>query len=159
MLVLLYFVAAAALVGVDQLTKQLAVAYLKGQPNRLWPEVFELEYCENRGAAFSFFEGHVWLLALVSVIILTAVVIAVIRIKLPKIRWVRIAATLIVAGGLGNFIDRIFRGFVVDFISVKLIDFPIFNFADCCVCIGAFVLIFYVIFIYREPANEKGADK
>ena len=142
------------MVGVDQQTKYWAVIYLKDQPNiQIWPNVFELEYRENTGAAFSLFRDHVWLLSIVSAVILAAIVVTVVRIKLPNIRWVRIAALLIVAGGAGNLIDRVFRGYVVDFISVKLIDFPVFNVADCFVCIGAFVLLIYVIFIYREPAK------
>ena len=154
MILFVYLFIAAALVGVDQLTKYWAVIYLKDQPNiQIWPNVFELEYRENTGAAFSLFRDHVWLLSIVSAVILAAIVITVVRIKLPNIRWVRIAALLIVAGGAGNLIDRVFRGYVVDFISVKLIDFPVFNVADCFVCIGAFVLLIYVIFIYREPAK------
>lgn len=154
MILFVYLFIAAALVGVDQLTKYWAVIYLKDQPNiQIWPNVFELEYRENTGAAFSLFRDHVWLLSIVSAVILAAIVVTVVRIKLPNIRWVRIAALLIVAGGSGNLIDRVFRGYVVDFISVKLIDFPVFNVADCFVCIGAFVLLIYVIFIYREPAK------
>ena len=154
MMFFVYLLIAAALVGVDQLTKYWAVLHLKEQPNmQIWPNVFELEYRENTGAAFSLFKDHVWLLSIVSAVILAAIVVAVLRIKLPNIRWVRIAALLIVAGGVGNLIDRVFRGFVVDFISIKLIDFPVFNVADCFVCIGAFVLLIYVIFIYREPAK------
>ncbi|MBE6792857.1 MAG: signal peptidase II [Ruminococcaceae bacterium] len=154
MILFVYLFIAAALVGVDQLTKYWAVIYLKDQPNiQIWPNVFELEYRENTGAAFSLFRDHVWLLSIVSAVILAAIVVTVVRIKLPNIRWVRIAALLIVAGGAGNLIDRVFRGYVVDFISVKLIDFPVFNVADCFVCIGAFVLLIYVIFIYREPAK------
>lgn len=154
MMFFVYLLIAAALVGVDHLTKYWAVLHLKEQPNmQIWPNVFELEYRENTGAAFSLFKDHVWLLSIVSAVILAAIVVAVLRIKLPNIRWVRIAALLIVAGGVGNLIDRVFRGFVVDFISIKLIDFPVFNVADCFVCIGAFVLLIYVIFIYREPAK------
>lgn len=157
MIVLTYLLIACACVGFDQLTKYWAILYLKDQPNFLiWPDVFEFEYCENTGAAFSLFRDHVWLLSVISIVFLTAITVAVFRVKLPNIRWVRVAALLIVSGGVGNLIDRLARGFVVDFISVELIDFPIFNIADCFVCIGAIVLLVYAIFIYKDPTETNG---
>ncbi len=73
----------------------------------------------------------------------------------PTLQEVRAAGVLILAGGIGNLIDRIFRGFVVDFLYFSLIDFPVFNIADCCVCIGAALLIVYTLFFYRETPESK----
>jgi signal peptidase II len=69
----------------------------------------------------------------------------------------RIALTFLISGAMGNFIDRLLRGFVIDFLDFFPFgyDFPIFNFADICVNIGVFVLAFYVLFIYKEPVNDK----
>ena len=162
MALITYAIIAGVLIGVDQLSKFLIVANLKvGESIPVWSGVFEIKRApNNKGIAWSLFEDlPPWVFVVLSVVILTAIVVAVIKIKLPKPTWVRVAASMIVAGGLGNVIDRVMYGAVVDFLYVKLIDFPIFNFADCCVCVGAFILIFYVIFIYREPAIEKGADK
>lgn len=155
MTLIIYMIIAALLVGIDQFSKFLAVEHLSDGPLIVWPEVFELKLVNpNKGIAFSFFEDlPPWVLVFVATALLTAIVVAVIRVKLPKAHWVRVAATLIVAGGLGNVIDRICHGAVIDFLYIKLIDFPVFNVADCFVCIGAFVLLIYVIFIYREPAK------
>ena len=153
-MILLYIGMLLLLVGLDQWTKYLAILHLKGQDNIVWWEnVFELEYRENTGAAFSIMQGQSWFLIGFTSIALLLVAIFLFRSKLGKISWVRVTGSLILAGGIGNLIDRIFRGFVVDFLYFSLIDFPVFNVADCCVVIGAVLLMVYVLFFYRESSQ------
>lgn len=132
----------------DQLTKYAAVLYLKGTRGIvLIPRVFELFYLENTGSAWGMFAGMKWLF-----LILTATIMAVIFYswkKVPKSRKYtafRILSCFLAAGAAGNALDRIFRGYVVDFLYFSLIDFPVFNVADCFVCISL-ILIFI---LYRN---------
>lgn len=130
--------AVVCLVAADQLTKYWAYAILRVEgPVVLIPGVFEFSYLENRGAAFGMMQGKFWLLIPITVI--TVAVILYLYHRLPNTRrfWVlRTCCTLILAGALGNFVDRCLRGFVVDFLYFSLIDFPVFNVADCYVVIG-----------------------
>ena len=153
-MILLYIGMILLLVGLDQWTKYLAILHLKGQDNIVWWEnVFELEYRENTGAAFSIMQGQSGFLIGFTSIALLLVAIFLVRSKLGKISWVRVTGSLILDGGIGNLIDRLFRGFVVDFLYFSLIDFPVFNVADCCVVIGAVLLMVYVLFFYRESSQ------
>ena len=142
---------AIGLVVVDQVTKYLAVLNLDHQaPIALWPNVFELQYHENRGIAFSMLQGLQWII--IPITILVMLLIAVMLWRSPMTRFIlfRTSCVLILAGGIGNLIDRIALGYVIDFLYFRLIDFPIFNFADCCVVIGACLMVVFVLFVYKE---------
>jgi len=134
----------AVLIGVDQITKAVATASWQ-TPLVIWDGVLELTYTRNPGAAWGMLSGGRWILvAVTSVIVLTLLFLLLRgRLRHPML-WV--ASSLLIAGGVGNLIDRVSSGLVVDFIYVKLIDFPVFNFADCCVCIGAVLLLIYLLF-------------
>lgn len=142
----------AALVAVDQWTKSLAVRYLAGQEDIiLIPGVFQLEYLENRGAAFGLLQNQIWLFVILTAVFLAAAVW--IYIRLPKIKKylpLHIIAVVLVSGALGNLIDRIRLGYVVDFFYFSLIDFPIFNMADIYVVISFIALMICILFVYRE---------
>ena len=144
--------AAAVLVWLDQWTKGLAVTHLKGQePFVLWEGVFELSYLENRGAAFGMFQGQKVMFLLCTVLILGLVVFYYQR--LPEGRRfypIRLVGILLVAGAIGNLIDRTVNSYVVDFFYFKLIDFPVFNVADCYVTVGAALLAVLILFYYKE---------
>lgn len=140
------------LVIFDQFTKWLAITKLKGQESfNLIRNVLELEYLENRGAAFGMLQNQ-----RIFFVILTAVMlvgIAYLFLKTPKTNRylpIRICAVFIAAGAIGNLIDRVIRGFVVDFIYFSLIDFPIFNVADIYVTVTFFVLILLMFFYYTD---------
>lgn len=166
MLQLIIALSVAALVGIDQLTKWLAIEFLKGEnPIPIIDKVFELMYLENTGAAFGLGKDHDWMrwvfivLTLLVLIVLTVVLMSG---RYRRYKLVNISGILIIAGGIGNMIDRLFRGYVVDFLYFRLIDFPVFNFADCCVVIGAILLLIFLFFIYSDerfetakPKNEK----
>lgn len=140
------------LAAADQLTKYLAVQYLKENTSiSLIEGVLELKYLENRGIAFGMLQGAVVFFIIFYIIIFAAVVYFFI--KLPKESYyIPLYATLLLmtGGGIGNFIDRVFRGYVVDFIYFSLIDFPIFNFADIYVVTGCILLVFLVCIKYKE---------
>ncbi len=149
--------AIAALVGLDQLFKWLAVTYLKDElPFVLIDNVLEFKYLENRGAAFGILENCRWLVLTVTSIALVLLLALLLSGKFRRYKLMNISGILIVAGGIGNMIDRIAYGYVVDFIYVKWINFPIFNFADCCVVIGAVMLLVFFFFFYEEQPKKKG---
>ncbi len=154
----LWLVPAAILVALDQWTKFLAKSNLS-KPHVLIPDVLELTYTENTGAAWSMLSGKQTLLIVVTALMLGAVLWA-----LLKGTWqhpvLQAGESLLIAGGIGNLIDRVWNDYVVDFIYVKAIDFPVFNVADCCVCCGAALLLVYVIFLEKGDVrgNEASAS-
>ncbi len=152
---LISLIAILILVGLDQYSKFLAEG-LMGQPSVILIKgVLSLTYVENRGAAYGMLQGGRLILIPLTIIIL--IVVTVYYFKLPKQKpynWVRVALTLIFAGAIGNLIDRVFRGYVIDFFHATFIDFPVFNVADCCVVVGAILLGFLMIFVVKENDNE-----
>lgn len=144
------------LVALDQLIKLLAIDYLK--PVGSFPLIdgfIQLNYAENTGAAFGSFSGYTNLL---SIFTLVVIVLGIGALMFKKIKFgvEYVCVALIIAGGLGNLIDRVFRGFVVDYIEPLFIDFAIFNFADILVTCSAIVLIVWLLYdIYRDSKKEK----
>lgn len=141
------------LLGLDQLFKFLAITFLAHKDTLpLIQNVLHLTYLENDGAAFGLFSGKQWILILVTVILVAAALYLLIarKIRAPFLMY---SVALIVAGGLGNLIDRVFRGYVVDYIDVRLIGFAVFNLADCCVVIGTILALIYLLIL--EPRKEK----
>lgn len=136
----------------DQMTKAIAVTKLKEQPAvPLIPGVFEFSYTENRGAAFSSFQGKGLALVCVTVLVLAFILYKYRAIPSGKrMLPLRIIFAMIVAGAIGNMIDRIVNQYVVDFLYFKLINFPVFNVADCYVCIAVFLFAIYAFFFYKE---------
>ena len=147
--------AAAGMIGLDQLTKRWAVSTLADNTIVLIPNVFELRLTYNTGAAFSMLEGETWLLillpALVSLVMLTVLFWG----KWRKYNLINIGGLMLAAGGIGNLIDRVTAGKVTDFLYFKLIDFPIFNVADCFVVIGAALILIFLLFFYEEKPKPK----
>lgn len=116
-------------------------------------------YVRNTGAAFGSFSQSTTLLSIFTGIVLLAGIVYVLSGKI-KSKFCLVCATLIIAGGTGNLIDRIFRGYVVDFIEVQFTDFAVFNFADILVTVGAFMLIGYLIYeSVKEHSQKKQASK
>lgn len=142
----------AALVLADQFTKYIAVVHLKDQPAiPIIPEVFELNYLENRGAAFGMLQNQKIFFVFVAAIILA--VIAYVLYKTPekkKYTILHVLLVLIASGAVGNMIDRLRLDYVVDFLSFVLIHFPIFNVADIYVTAATAVLVFLLLFYYKE---------
>lgn len=124
----------------DQLTKN----FLMEKNVRIIPNVLNFTYTENTGAAFGMGSNNIWMIIIMNIIIL-GIIIKFIRDKQDKINLkVLVPVVLILSGGIGNLIDRIFRGYVVDFIDVNLFSFPNFNIADISVTIGIILLMIII---------------
>lgn len=144
----------AVLIFFDQFTKHLAAASLKGRPSVvLIPGVLELQYLENRGAAFGSLQGMQTVFWVLTTLFLAAAVLFFIRMPKTK-RYIPLASccTVLVAGAAGNFIDRIVNQYVIDFIYFSVIDFPIFNVADIYITLS-FIGILLLIFFYYEDGD------
>lgn len=142
----------AGLLAVDQLTKLAASVFLKqGGPLAVIPGVFQFQYLENRGAAFGMLENMQWIFVLFALAITAAAFWFYLRIP-PKRRFgiLRVLCVTLSAGALGNMIDRLFHGYVIDFLYFVLIDFPIFNVADIYVCVSTAALLISLLFYYKE---------
>lgn len=148
----------AVLTVIDQVTKYIAVNTVKiNGPYEFLFGLFQFRYVENTGAAFSSFSDNTTLLTVLTVIILSACLVLLLSKKIKPL-FVNICLVLVIAGGTGNVIDRILYGYVVDFIEPLFIDFAVFNFADCCITVGAFMLIGYEIYGLISDKKKK-ADK
>ncbi len=155
----------AAALGFDQFTKYLAVSHLKDQaPFVLIDGIFELRYLENRGAAFGMMQDMRYILAAGAVLV-CAVILYLYLIMPARRRYIplRVCAVFLCAGAVGNLIDRIRLGYVIDFFYFRLIDFPIFNVADCYVVAACIVFALLILFYYKEEddfsflsRNKKG---
>lgn len=157
----LAFIYALLLVGIDQFIKWLTIVLLS--ENMLtFPviqDVLHFTYLENTGAAFSMLDGKRFLLIGVTSVVLLAASVAMLAGKLRSglLRW---SVATVIGGGIGNLIDRIFRGYVIDYIDVRLVNFAVFNFADCCVVIGTVLLVCYLLFGHGErKKDEKGTPQ
>lgn len=156
----LWILTALAAVAVDQLTKYLAVEYLKPVGSvPLIKDVLHLTYVENTGAAFGMLKDQRWLFMIVSTaaIIGLAVYMIVTCRKAKPSPLFAVAMGLVIGGGIGNMIDRVLAGYVVDFIDFTLINFAVFNGADSCVCVGAGLLFLCVILAEVKESHEKKA--
>lgn len=132
-------------VFLDQLTKYLTVLYLKTVSTvPLWEGVLHLTYVENTGAAFGIMKDQRWLFMTVSSVAIVALLIYLFW-KKPQSKLECVALTFIIGGGIGNMIDRVALGYVVDMIDFRLINFAVFNVADSFVCVGAGLLMLWLI--------------
>ncbi len=149
-----YILLSAGMLVVDILTKILAK--IKLEPRHtipLWDDVFHLTYVENRGIAFGMFGGGRIVFIILTILVLGGL-LWFFRKSEVKTFWLRFGTGLVVSGAIGNLIDRIFRGYVVDFLDFRLIDFPVFNVADIAVCVGAVMLVIHC-FISDEKREDE----
>lgn len=150
---------AALMVGVDQLTKYLVLQNLDlYQSVPVIDKVLNFTYIQNKGAVFGIMQEMRWLLISFSAVILVVCIGILIK-KSFKSKMMYWALSLVLSGGIGNMIDRIFRGYVVDFIDVQFVDFYIFNVADCCVVVGVILIfLYFIIDTYKDYRNGKKAS-
>lgn len=154
-----YFAGMAAfllLTVLDQLTKYAAETALKGKPEiPVIPGVFELFYLQNRGAAFGILRNQQWVFVMIALAMVAVAVYVYAYLPAdPHFCAMRICAVLIAAGAAGNMLDRLLHRYVIDFLYLSLIDFPVFNVADCYVVVGALLLIVLIFTIYRNDNFE-----
>lgn len=145
----------AGLLVVDQVTKYLVVSSLGlGQSYPLIDGVFRLTYVQNDGAAFSILQGQRWFFVVITLIALVMMVF--VRYKYYKQdKWMTLALAVLAAGALGNLIDRFLYGYVVDFFDFYLINFAVFNVADCCIVVS---LVFITIMVIKKPSKDKNLN-
>lgn len=142
----------AALVGLDQYTKYLAATILKNDgPVVIIDKVFELNYLENRGAAFGILQNQQVFFLIVSLLFIIVALYLFYTVPFEK-KYLpfKLAVLAIMSGGIGNMIDRISLKYVVDFLYFKAIDFPVFNVADCYVTVSAVVIAVLILFVYKD---------
>lgn len=154
---MLYAILAVLLVILDQLTKFLVRTYIPlGGSVPFIPGLLDITYVQNTGAAFSILEQHTWLLSAVSAVVVLVMSYLIIRHYFDGTLG-KIAAMLVLAGGMGNLLDRVIFGYVTDMIRTLFIVFPVFNVADCCITIGAPLLFLYLLLRKDEPAPAEEA--
>ncbi len=147
---------AAIIVGADQVTKYLTVAKIPlHEQVELIPGFLGLTYVQNDGAAFSSFRGMQWLFAVIFVVFTALVVWEYVKKSLPFTKFDRWCIAAIYGGGLGNMIDRVRLGYVVDMIETRFISFPVFNVADCFITCGCIALIAHLVLFNRDFWKEE----
>ena len=145
----LYAIIAVVAIILDQITKSIVVKYLMPIGDfPLFDGVFHLTYSENTGAAFGVFSGNIVILSIFTFVVMVGLIFFSYRAykKNPAKKLYIISLAMIFGGAVGNFIDRFFNGYVVDFLYFKLIDFAIFNVADMFLCVGAFFMCVCLLF-------------
>lgn len=140
----------------DQLTKWLSVEFLsKIDTLPIIKNVIHLTYVENRGAAFGMFADKRWVFMITSTVMIVGL-LAYLYLGLSENRLYAVSISMIISGGIGNMIDRIALGYVVDFIDFRLINFAVFNGADSFVCVGAGLLVLALVLdIVKEARGKK----
>ena len=163
-LYLIYLFTIIGLIVLDQYSKILAINYLKNKDSiAIFKDVFELSYVENKGAAYGMLAGKINLFLIITFILVPVMIYGIHKIsniidffgdKVNKTAFkiLQIDLAVIIAGAIGNFIDRVTKGYVVDYFYFKLIDFPVFNVADCYITVAVVILL--IICVFRLKDNE-----
>ena len=156
---MLYIIIALVIVLLDQLVKYWTVSVIPlGGYMKAIPGLFGFTYVQNTGAAFSLFSEHTWILSLVSVAVSLGIIYVLFFRKLPF--WENVGLAMVLGGAVGNAIDRIAMGYVVDMINLELFRFAVFNVADSFIDIGAAVfIILYAVRSIREEKKKSGTMK
>lgn len=155
-----YILVAFVILALDRWTKWLVVHKMDlYQTIPLWEDVFHITSHRNRGAAFGILENQQWLFILVTVLVVVGILVYLVRLKKsqPLLSW---SLALILGGALGNLLDRIRWGEVVDFLDFRWIHYPIFNVADSSIVVGVGIMLLYTL---RQPEEKeeplaKGAE-
>ncbi len=155
------FTGISGLIMLDQLSKAFASSNLKNSDSvTVIKGFFDLTYVENRGAAWGVLSGRISILVIITVILIPIFVFCMLRIyknkelldssKLKSVSLLHFDLILLLSGAVGNFIDRIIKGYVVDFFQFTFFDFPVFNVADCYITIGAVFFIVIYMFLLKD---------
>jgi len=154
-----YAILTAALVAIDQLVKYLVRSHIPlGGNVPFLPYLLDLTYVQNTGAAFSMLRSHTWVLTLTSTVVVLGMCALLVK-GFFKSRVGLFSAALVLAGGMGNLIDRVLFGFVTDMFQTTFMDFAVFNVADCCITVGVPLLFLYVLlYVGKDEKKEDGPD-
>ena len=140
----------------DRVSKQLVMDGLQASASKtIWKGVLDIVYTQNTGMAFSILANRTWLLIALSIVALILMVLAL-KSALPGTRTHNVLLWLLLAGGLGNLLDRLLFGYVVDFVQIRLFRFPVFNIADICLTVSAVLLI---VALFRHPKETESEQK
>lgn len=155
LIILISIIAGSILI--DQVVKIIVSSTMSvGQTVPVIEDIFHFTYIRNEGAAFGMLADHRWVFMIISTVAIGALLVYLF--KFCKERMLtKIGIALIIGGGIGNMIDRIFLGYVVDMIDCRFIDFYVFNIADSCVCVGAGIVILGFILDFVKEMKEKKA--
>ena len=152
---MLYFILTAGLVALDQLVKYLVSTNIPlGGSVPFLPYIMDLTYVQNTGCAFSLLEEHTWLLTLVSAVMSVVLGVALAK-DFFKHPLGKIALSLLLAGAVGNLIDRALYGYVIDMFRTLFMEFAVFNVADICVVVGGIAAAAYYLFLYDKLEGKK----
>jgi signal peptidase II len=136
-----FFVINIILITIDQIFKYYILINKENLPNNIINGVLNFTYCENRGIAFGIGQGGAKIFALMTLLMIIVALIYI-AFKFNKLKGLTVfGIALVISGGIGNLIDRLFRGYVIDYIDFsEIVDFPIFNFADICIVVGVIII-------------------
>lgn len=151
-----YVLFVAGIVATDQVTKFLTVANIPlYQDVPFLPGVLNLTYVQNTGAAFSSFEGQQWLFALIFLVFTGLILFEYFKKPMGFATFERWCIAAIYGGGLGNMIDRVRMGYVVDMIETSFMEFPVFNVADCFITCGCVLLMGHLVLCNKQFWKDK----
>lgn len=154
---IVYLLLALVIAGVDQLIKYFVLENLvdAGRVTAI-PHILDLIYVENRGVAFGMFSDMRWFFVVITSIVIIAFIVMLFK-GGYKSKLFSISCALIVGGGIGNLIDRLMYGFVVDYLQLSFFS-PVCNFADYCITIGTVLLVIYLLF-YSDLSKDNKKEK
>ena len=153
-----FFLLAALIVAADQGVKYLVRANIAlGQHVSFLPGVMDLTFVKNTGAAFSIFKDHTWLLTIISAVVAAAIAAALIK-RVVAHPFGVITLSVVLAGAVGNLIDRALFGFVTDMFNLQFMHFAVFNVADICVVCGGIAFCVYFLFFYDKLEKKEVPD-
>ncbi len=147
---------ALGIAAVDQITKFLVVANIELYADvPFLPGIVQLTYVQNTGAAFSIFQGMQWLFLVIFIALTALIIFEYFKKPMPFTTLERWCIAAIYGGGLGNMIDRIRLGYVVDMIETQFITFPVFNVADCFITCGCILLLVHLVLFNKSFWKEE----
>lgn len=153
-----YLVVSIILVIIDQLTKYLTVQNIDlYEVVEVIPNIVSFTYIQNTGAAFSILEGQMWFFYIVTIVVVAGLIYYMYT-EAKEDKLLGFLLSLILAGAIGNFIDRLFLQYVVDMIKLEFIDFAIFNVADSYLSVGVILLLIYTLYDERKTLKEDNGD-
>lgn len=152
---LVYYILIAILVGVDQLVKFWTVSTLDLHETMSFiPNVLSFFYLQNDGAAWGMLSGQMWLFYIITVVVVIALVVMLHQ-EGKQSKFLATGLAFMIAGALGNFIDRLHLNYVIDMFQLEFMNFPIFNVADVCLTIGVIIMLLYVLLANDDSPKKK----